>query len=67
MDYLYLIGGLVGLLFSGEALLRSSVCIAQRMAIPPLLIGITVVGFGPSTPEPLVSVDAAWRGVAAKG
>jgi cation:H+ antiporter len=32
------------------------------MAIPPLLIGLTVVGFGTSTPELLVSVDAAWRG-----
>lgn len=33
------------------------------MAISPLLIGLTVVGFGTSTPELLVSVDAAWRGV----
>lgn len=67
MDYLYPIGGLVGLFFGGEALLRGSVGIARRMAIPPLLIGLTVVGFGTSTPEPLVSADAAWRGVAAKG
>ena len=67
MDYLYPIGGLVGLFFGGEALLRGSVGIARRMAIPPLQIGHTVVGFGTSTPEPLVSVDAAWRGVAAKG
>lgn len=33
------------------------------LSIPPLLIGLTVVGFGTSTPELLVSVDAAWRGV----
>ncbi len=32
------------------------------MALPPLLIGLTVVGFGTSTPQLLVSVDAAWRG-----
>ena len=63
MDYLFLIGGLVGLFFGGEALVRGSVGIARRMAIPPLLIGLTVVGFGTSTPELLVSVDAAWRGV----
>lgn len=63
MDYLYLIGGLVGLFFGGEALVRGSVGIARRMAIPSLLIGLTVVGFGTSTPELLVSVDAAWRGV----
>ncbi len=63
MDYLYLIAGLIGLFFGGEALVRGSVGIARRMAIPPLLIGLTVVGFGTSTPELLVSVDAAWRGV----
>ena len=63
MSYLYLVGGLIGLFFGGEALVRGSVGIARRMAIPPLLIGLTVVGFGTSTPELLVSVDAAWRGV----
>jgi cation:H+ antiporter len=42
---------------------RGSVGIARRLAIPPLLIGLTVVGFGTSTPELLVSVDAALRGV----
>jgi cation:H+ antiporter len=63
VDYLYLVAGLVGLFFGGEALVRGSVGIARRMAIPPLLIGLTVVGFGTSTPELLVSVDAAWRGV----
>jgi cation:H+ antiporter len=63
VDYLYLVGGLIGLFFGGEALVRGSVGIARRMAIPPLLIGLTVVGFGTSTPELLVSVDAAWRGV----
>ena len=63
MDYIYLVAGLVGLFFGGEALVRGSVGIARRLAIPPLLIGLTVVGFGTSTPELLVSVDAALRGV----
>ena len=63
MDWLFLLGGLVGLLLGGEALVRGAVGIARRLAIPPLLIGLTVVGFGTSTPELLVSVDAALRGV----
>ena len=42
--------------------MRGAVGIARRLAIPPLLIGLTVVGFGTSTPELLVSVDAALRG-----
>ena len=63
MDYVYVVAGLIGLFFGGEALVRGAVGIARQMAIPPLLIGLTVVGFGTSTPELLVSVDAAWRGV----
>lgn len=63
MDYIYVVAGLIGLFFGGEALVRGSVGIAQRMAVPPLLIGLTVVGFGTSTPELLVSVQAAMRGV----
>ncbi|MFZ3583950.1 calcium/sodium antiporter [Loktanella sp. DJP18] len=63
MDYLYVVAGLIGLFFGGEALVRGSVGIAKRLAIPPLLIGLTVVGFGTSTPELLVSVQAALRGV----
>jgi len=62
MDYLYILIGLVGLFFGGEALVRGSVNIARRMAISPLVIGLTVVGFGTSTPELLVSVQAALRG-----
>ncbi|WP_114965017.1 calcium/sodium antiporter [Alkalilacustris brevis] len=63
MDWLFLLGGLVALFFGGEALVRGAVGVARRLVIPPLLIGLTVVGFGTSTPELLVSVDAAMRGV----
>lgn len=63
LDYIYVVAGLIGLFFGGEALVRGSVGVARRMAIPPLLIGLTVVGFGTSTPELLVSVQAALGGV----
>ena len=63
MDYIFLLFGLLGLFAGGEALVRGAVGIAQRLAMSPLLIGLTVVGFGTSTPELLVSVDAALRGV----
>ena len=63
MDYIYVVAGLLCLFLGGEALVRGSVGIAKRLAMSPLLIGLTVVGFGTSTPELLVSVNAAWRGV----
>lgn len=63
MDWILLGAGLLGLLLGGESLVRGAVDIARTLAMPPLLIGLTVVGFGTSTPELLVSVDAALRGV----
>lgn len=59
MEYLYIVAGLIGLFFGGEALVRGSVGIAKRLGMSSLLIGLTVVGFGTSTPELLVSVQAA--------
>lgn len=55
--------GLLGLFIGGEALVRGSVNIARRLSISPLVIGLTIVGFGTSTPELLVSVQAALGGV----
>ncbi|MBN2759919.1 MAG: calcium/sodium antiporter [Rhodobacteraceae bacterium] len=63
MDWLLLVVGLLGLFLGGEALVRGAVAVAHRFAMPPLLIGLTVVGFGTSTPELLVSVQAALGGV----
>lgn len=63
MDYVFVLGGLVALFLGGEALVRGAVGIAARLGMSSFLIGLTVVGFGTSMPELLVSVDAAWRGV----
>jgi cation:H+ antiporter len=63
VDYLSIMASLVGLFLGGEALVRGSVSIAHRMSISPFVIGLTVVGFGTSTPELLVSVQAALKGV----
>ena len=63
MDALFLMLGLAGLFVGGEFLVRGSVAVARSFGISPLLIGLTVVGFGTSMPELLVSVDAALRGL----
>ncbi len=63
LDYVLLLAGFVGLFLGGDALVRGAVGLARRLGIPPLVIGLTIVGFGTSTPELLVSVDAALREV----
>ncbi|MCB0430194.1 MAG: calcium/sodium antiporter [Flavobacteriales bacterium] len=61
-DYLYLLGGLIALVVSGEFLVRGAVALALRMRISTLVVGMTVVSFGTSAPELLVSVQAALGG-----
>lgn len=62
MDYLFVAGGLVGLYFGAEWLLRGSIALAQKLAIPTLIVSLVIVGFGTSMPELLVSVRAAISG-----
>jgi len=59
MDYLVLIAGLVLLLIGGDLLVRGAVGLAEKLSIPPLIIGLTIVSFGTSAPELFISVKAA--------
>ena len=54
--------GLVLLLFGAEILVRGAVALAQRLSVPPLVIGLTIVSFGTSSPELVVSLDAVMSG-----
>jgi len=60
--YILVVLGLVFLFAGGEFLLRGAVQVAQKMRIQEHIIGLTVLGFGTSTPELLVSVQAALGG-----
>jgi cation:H+ antiporter len=62
LDTISLIGGLVLLIAGGEGLIRGAVLLARRLGVSPLIIGLTIVGFGTSAPELLVSVLAATKG-----
>ena len=59
MDIVYVVAGLVLLFVGGEGLIRGAVAISKKMGISPILIGVVIVGFGTSTPELIVSVEAA--------
>ncbi len=54
MDLLYFLSGLVILGFAGEATLRGTVGIAQRLNISTAVIGVIVVGLGTTLPELIV-------------
>jgi cation:H+ antiporter len=59
---LLLLTGLVLLLVGGKYLVESSVVIARQFRIPSSIIGLTIVAFGTSAPELLVSIQAAIQG-----
>ncbi|MDP6564967.1 MAG: calcium/sodium antiporter [Alphaproteobacteria bacterium] len=63
MTYLMVAAGLIILLVGGDVLVRGAVTLARRLEVPPLVIGLTVVAFGTSSPELVVSVGAVLRGV----
>ncbi len=64
LDWVMIVGGLALLVFGGDALVKGAVNLSLRLGIPPLIVGLTVVAFGTSAPELLVSVQAALAGQA---
>ena len=59
---LLVLGGFVLLGGGGEGLVSGSVSLADRLKVPPLIIGLTVIAFGTSAPELTVSIQAAFQG-----
>ena len=62
LDLLLLAAGLFLLVVGGDILVRGAVTIAERLNIPPLIIGLTIVSLGTSAPELFISVQAALAG-----
>ena len=61
MDFLYFILGSVCIFFGATFLIDNSTLIARSLKIPPLIIGLTIIAFGTSLPELVVSVMASIR------
>ncbi|MCR8826061.1 calcium/sodium antiporter [Photobacterium sp. TY 1-4] len=55
--------GLVILLFAGDALVKGAVNLSLRFGVPALIVSLTIVAFGTSAPELLISVQAILDGV----
>ncbi|MFC6672984.1 calcium/sodium antiporter [Marinobacterium aestuariivivens] len=59
---LAILAGLGLLVWSADRFVEGAACTARYFGMPPLLIGMVVVGFGTSAPEMLVSALAASQG-----
>lgn len=59
---LLILAGLALLAIGGELLVRGAVGMSRVLRISPLLAGLTIVGFGTSTPELATSLQAAFAG-----
>ncbi|MDF2548615.1 MAG: sodium:proton exchanger [Anaerosolibacter sp.] len=62
MTYILLIVGFVLLIKGADYFVEGASGIARSLRIPPILIGLTIVAFGTSSPEAAVSIGAAIRG-----
>lgn len=59
-----LLAGFILLYFGGDWLVNGGVALARRFRISPLVIGMTIVAFGTSAPELLVSMTSSIKGSA---
>lgn len=62
IDIGLLVLGLIVLIIGGEFLVKGAVGIAEKAHLSKLVIGMTVVSFGTSAPELIVSLKAAFEG-----
>ena len=65
VDILILLIGLVLLLYSADVMINSSDLIAKKFKLSPILIGLTIVAFGTSAPELVITLFAAFREIPA--
>lgn len=57
-----IVTGFVLLMFSADRFVYGASAVARNLGVAPLVIGLTVVAFGTSAPEMLVTGIAAWQG-----
>ena len=62
MDYLFLILGMVILIYGAHLMVKGASSFAKMLGIPNIIIGLTVVAFGTSFPELMINVFASIDG-----
>lgn len=61
-SFALLIAGIVVLIVAGDLLVRGAAALARHWGIPALIVGLTIVAFGTSAPELVVSIQAVIKG-----
>ncbi|MCZ6803794.1 MAG: calcium/sodium antiporter [Proteobacteria bacterium] len=59
---LFVLIGLALLVYSANIFINGASSIARQFGVPPLIIGLTIVGFATSAPEIIVGSVSAWQG-----
>jgi len=62
LDVIYIVVGLAVLIWSADKFIEGAVATAKYFAMPALMVGMLIVGFGTSVPEILISGFAAYNG-----
>lgn len=62
MPVVALLGGIALLIVSADKFVEGAAATAKRAGLPPLLIGMVIIGFGSSVPEMVISALSAWNG-----
>ena len=62
MEWLLAAAGLIILIFAGDSLVKGAVNLALRLGVPALIVSLTIVAFGTSAPELLISVQSILDG-----
>jgi len=65
LNILILLIGLSVLLYSADQMIGSADLIAKKFSLPPILIGLTIIAFGTSAPELVVTIIAASKTIPA--
>lgn len=62
LDYIAILTGFIMLIWSADRFIIGAAATARNFDVPPLIIGLTIVGFGTSAPEMMVAGFAAYDG-----
>ena len=65
LNILLLSGGLIALIYGANFLVDGGSALAHRLKVTPMVIGLTIVAFGTSTPELVVNLVSSLEGSAA--